>query len=99
MATLEDVTEGPASVPCSEVGPRTSEEPSQGRTTKPAGHARLPMTSQLHTPSTKATHAPTVCPEPKAGAHSPALLPTIKAQIIPKVSPDSLHLQNIIEDI
>lgn len=43
------VPEGTASAPCSKVGPRASEVPTQGRGAIPAGHIRLPRTSQAPT--------------------------------------------------
>lgn len=63
--------------------------PTRSRLTIHGGPTRLPMTSQAHTSSTRATRAPS---EPSAWADSPAHLSTFKAQIIPKVFPESLNL-------
>lgn len=53
------------------------------------GPTRLPMTGQAHTSSTRATRAP---PEPSAWTDNPACPSAFKAQVIPKVFPESLNL-------
>lgn len=76
------VPKGTASAPCSEMGPRNPEVPTQDKTTIHAGHARLPMASQSHASCTGATSAPSERLMPSAWADMLALLPTFKDQII-----------------
>ena len=89
MGTGGRVPGGNASALCSGMHPWTPRRPSRGRLTIHGGPPRLPMTSQAYTSSSTATRAP---PEPNAWTDNPACLSTFKAQIIPKVFPESLNL-------
>lgn len=91
------VPEGAVSAPCSKVCPETHEVPTQDKKTIHVDHVSLPRTSQDHNASVRTTSAPSECPVPNTRADNPVLLSTFNAQIILKVFPKTLHLENTIK--